>query len=931
MHEYEYNTCGNTVVPNLLPRSAPLRSPFFPLCQCTLDGLTLLIRFILLGGVRSQSSKRIASNAMAEVIRPSPNPAFVFPMQPEPDVAHSPAGLDSIGSNNSNRRAKIRSRPEHLSLPNFSFHPSSTSSETPKSATPSSPTKSQMISPHPGGHRRNGSEFIGGDGRNATTGLMSTSPTKGEGALPPPPGVRTGPPAGRRSHAHRRSGAISSHDVSTMLRPTEIRGGSAPTTPSNPSVQPILPPVLDRSISQPTTTLSSLEPSLVSHHRRLSSTAGQTRPRVGFSDHIEFIPRPLSTISSETSSSLSTIRPSHSVTGSISSIISNGNASPSSAKSARIPAVEALEKGMPTLDSSAVPGEESMTVLDANLVRTDLGTSVDMPSWSEVFKSPRSEREVNYSGSSDDASSILRLSGTPDTLRSRRRPVSSVHSPLARPRTSPEPKVSKRQRKVKSWAGSFLARKARNSMQGDLWDDFGLPQPPQPLSVGPDDLSFDQLNFDDDTSCVIDTAPSRTLKASPAKIGSPLSRAVESSTDSDSDEPDHVLDLDAVCVLTPSGPNFEEVTGSHGAGARRRMHSSGATGGFDGPGMHYHRRAESAPELAPVNRRLFNPSGLSSSTAMADVFEEDEDEEDVDQELDTKAPRAESVCKVKNDQTHGLGVSVVDTGNYAGSPVNRLQRPVTAPLSKDDSADSRTRNAPSFVPSFAPTLVSDPPGVVEVVGADEEPREADAMATKSSNDSAVTPTSAGDPFIARPISAPLQYALVTPHPAFATPETYSSALSTPDFSQTSFEGPRLHTATSSMTDRGTLSSSRAGDHGFDLRVSVDDVPSLTSSASTMASGYPPHISSGATTRTSADRTPSLVGAVAPRTRPGNSSKRSSLASLSRLVGGSHGERSKLNIEERAQPEDMEKNEKKKGRRLSRLMRFWKSKEKVASS
>ena len=49
--------------------------------------------------------------------------------------------------------------------------------------TPSSPTRGRMIPPHQGGHRRNGSEFIGSDGKNGLTGLMSTSPTKGEGPV----------------------------------------------------------------------------------------------------------------------------------------------------------------------------------------------------------------------------------------------------------------------------------------------------------------------------------------------------------------------------------------------------------------------------------------------------------------------------------------------------------------------------------------------------------------------------------------------------------------------------------------------------------------------------------------------------------------------------------------------------------------------------
>lgn len=870
---------------------------------------------------------------MADVFsHPMPNPAFVFPLQPTPDGAIGPAGLDSMASNISNRRTKSRSRPEQLSinaLPEFSFHPSPPINETPTSTAPSSPTKSQTIAPHPSGHRRNGGEFIGGNGRNAVTGLMSTSPTKGEGALPPPPGIRTGPPAGRRGHAHRRSGAISSHDVSTMLKPSEVRSGSAPATPCDPLVQPSLPPLLDRSISQPNTIVSPPEAAPAFYHRRMSSNAGQARPRVGFSDHIEFIPRPLSTISSETSSSLSTIRPSHSVTGSISSVMSNGNSSPPSARTSRILQIDHVEEGgTAVLGVSDEPGtmaasseqpskEQHIHTSIASKAEADSKAPNDLPSWSEIFKNPRNDHETHHSNPNDDASSFLRLSGTPDALRNRRRPVSGIHSPIARPRTSPEPKVSKRPKKGKSWAGSLLARKARNSLNEDASNDLGLPVAQRSSSIAPDDMSLEQLNFDEDTTCVIDTAPSWNFTTSTAKVGSPMSRAVNSSPDLDPDEPGQILDLDAVCVATPSGPNFEEVTGSHGSGARRRLHSSGATGGFDGPGMHYHRRAESAPELAPVNRRIFNSSGLANTTIMADVFEEDEDADVVDQEQPTKAGPS---YELKKGQAYGLGVSTPD---HSGSSINRQQRPATAPLS-NDSLTLRTYCAPPF----ATAATADVLAAVEIVRAEEEPRE--AISAKSPNNSAVTPTLTSDPFITRPASAPLLYTLPSPHPTFATPDTYSSALSTPDFSQTSFEGPRLHTAASSITDRGTLSSFRAGDQGYDLRVSVDDVPSLTSSASTMASGYPPRLSSSAPTRASGDRPASLTGVITPRTRPGNASKRSSLASLSRLVGGSHSERSKLNIEEPIQGGDTEKAEKKKGRRISRLMRFWRSKEKASS-
>lgn len=48
--------------------------------------------------------------------------------------------------------------------------------------------------------------------------------------------------------------------------------------------------------------------------------------------------------------------------------------------------------------------------------------------------------------------------------------------------------------------------------------------------------------------------------------------------------------------------------------------------------------------------------------------------------------------------------------------------------------------------------------------------------------------------------------------------------------------------------------------------------------------------------------------------------------MSKLVGGPNGERSKLSIEEKP-PSDAPEKTKKKGRRLSRLMHFWRTNEK----
>ncbi|KAL8816461.1 MAG: hypothetical protein Q9223_004530 [Gallowayella weberi] len=857
-------------------------------------------------------------------------------MQPESAPQDGTVRPDLMAENTSDRRSKTRSRPQQLSisrLPDFDFPASSASSETSFPATPSSPSKTRII-PQQSGHRRNGSEFIGGNGKSGLTGLMSTSPTKGDGILPPPPGARTGPSAGRRGHAHRRSGAVSSHDVSAIIKPApETRSGSAPSSPCDPYVEFNVAPSLDRSISQPAITSLPQAISHASHHRRTSSSLGPSRPRVGFSDHVEYIPRPLSTISSETSSSLSTIRPSHSVTGSISSIISHGNASPPNVKAARNLSREKNAAEMASAPDLGPHADEIISTSQAvlplsigNPVPSESGNPSDLPSWSDVFGSPPTERKKSPPDQDDVTASILRLSGAPDAFRSRRRPVSLNNPAFTRPRTAPEPKVSKRQKKVKTWAGSILARKARESTQEVELMDERSPSAPPASSEFASDLSLEDLNFDDDTSCVIQAAPLAVHRSLPMNVdSSPRIEPSSLTPDTDVDESNLVLDLDAALGTPCSsslGPTFEEITGSRNAAAQRRLHSSGATGGFDGPGMHYRRRAESAPEMAPINRQIFGSSRLGSNTTMADVFEEDEEDETVHQPQGARSQKTVSNDDGRDELDQGLAVAVVDAANTSGSPVKRpsKQRIVTSSDSKHDQSLLRKSTPGSITPAvdqshFVP---------IDIVGSDEEPRAPEPA--KALNEQTGIPSSASDRSASRPASAPMRYTLPQPSPAFAAPEIHSPALSTPDFSQTSFEGPRLHTATSSITDRATLSSFRVGDHGFDTRGSVDDVPSLTSSASTMASAYPPRMSSSAPTRASADRPSSLSSVpIIPRTRPGNASKRSSLASLSRLVGGSSGERSKLNLSESAASEESQKCEKKRGNRISRLMRFWKIK------
>ena len=909
---------------------------------------------------------------------PLPNPPFVFPMQSSiPTGASSHARLPTKADATGSRRSAGHSRPHHISidkLPAFDFTPAVTS---PSNRTPSparSPTRRTPPIHH--GHRRNNSEYVGGDVTNGGPVLVSVSPSKreqpsghrrskscisgddyttggpavlnttsleSEDSSPPPPPTRHGPPTTRRGHAHRRSGAISSHDLSVILKPTcETKGGSAPTTPSDSMFHQPLPVEFDRSSSQPEATASTQESLGSVAKDEQPPHAGPVRPsRVGFSDILEFIPRPLSTISSETSSSMSTVRATHSVSNSITSMIGGSN-SPSpqptiNARSGRRFTVESdSSRARPSTTGNSSPrasqdwqwdfsGMDSPVKRPSSApARSSPSGGADGPPSPSVVESPSKAVHDPFaiSPTSPEKSCKTIPSTTSRAMNlqaHRRRPI----SPTMRPRTSPEPKVTKRQRKGRSWAG-LLSRKGKHDDPRVEFLSRRSPTPPLRQYTQEAEFSLDDITFDEDTTCIIETASSEAFKLPRLQTNYAAWKPRETSPLSETDSSASMLDIDAALGSSdfPStGPAFEDVISGAVSGSKRRMHSSGITGGFAGPGMHYHRRAESAPEMEAIDRSKFGFPRLGSNPTMA--IEEEEEEEDDEEGLTSKKTVASTEMdqdELQDDQGPGLGVNVIDMESHTDRPMQRgVRRSSSRGVAGNDSSATIKLDAPREF------------GLLEIVGADEEPRF--SVITKSSDESTITPTLSHDPLEARPISALLDFAMPTPALTYnATPET-PSAVSSPDFSKTSFEMPRMHTASSSITDRATLNSSRAGDHALTLHSSVDDVPSLTSSASTTASGQPPRISSSANTCSSADRSASFSAPLSARarTRPVSAGKRNSLASLTRLVGGGSYNRSKLNIAECVQPDSPEKIEKKKGNRISRLMKFWKSKEKLSSS
>jgi len=347
--------------------------------------------------------------------------------------------------------------------------------------------------------------------------------------------------------------------------------------------------------------------------------------------------------------------------------------------------------------------------------------------------------------------------------------------------------------------------------------------------------------------------------------------------------------------------------------------------------MHYHRRAESAPEMVAFDNPRFGLHRLGSSSTMADVFEEDEEDDEWE---DTKATSdKDSSGKVEDDEETGLGINIkiVDaedmhidkTMDWTLDEVSSLQRGVKrkgSGLSEGDrrQASSSVKSEHSSTSLKDEPILEEPTSSVEIVD-DAIPPRPDSGAQSSG--STATP-----PFRTRSGKdlAPVDIQPILLQPPFLTPTSpHSTAQSSSPSPRSpfSYDTQRISTAPSSITDERGFQSLLLGEPGPELRMSVDDVPSLTSSNSTMTKESVVNLGANDPQFRDGQRSASLSSAAITR-------KRSSMASLSRLISSSHGEKSKLSIEARV-PSTLETDKKDKGsksKRISRMMQFWKPKE-----
>ncbi|WEW56796.1 hypothetical protein PRK78_002250 [Emydomyces testavorans] len=800
-------------------------------------------------------------------------------------------------------------------LPTFSF---------PQGPEPGPPSKPLVTSSQCSAESSQDGEKITGEDLATPPPLTMAVPP----SLPTPgPGLSARGP-GRRGHAHRRSAAISSVDLTAIAKafPPKPVNGSAPSTPVDVKKSHFgnedVPNLSSRSFPNMKTNCSPPPSPRKSDDRLRASSHSKPEPIETAAE----LHRPLSVVSSE--SSVSTICPKKSW-----------------------PESTAPSTGTitPTSDSTTRPKTAGAKF---DLSFTTLGGSND-----DVTERPRTASASmvlshDFSGEAPISSRNKRLLTTRHPLCNS---ILSEEIPPAPQRAPSSRKQNKKQKKMRSWAG-ILTRKGKKRTNKRP-PSRKAPTPPPVLTRTNSAISSSYgVDFDEDNTIVIRTptdpnAPRRSLPA--ALTDDPLTLDTSWKPQSfyeQGREPDMfspVIDLDAALGPFNTPEMGPECPVSGFSAATRRMYSGGRRGEFVGPEMRYHRRAESAPEMPPFDRVGLN-LGRYSTAAMLnpDVFDEKEEDDFLAEtnksgqtEDAPSAPRAtqkaaadsgESSVKHSSASTidyeisennSGLGIKIVDIAEELMSSNSTTPQSVDSCQSTAVAATPSTPHLDISGLSRSTQREASPKDIVEILDTDDWPLQSEKLSTSISP----PPSIRHEKHPSAPLDPSYNVSRV-PLQLQSSMQAIDSAFPSPVPSTTSFDPPRLATP-SSVTDRLTFSSVYSGEPGSEcFHNSAEDVPSLTSSASTMT-GTIPRLSSGFYPKATGDRSSSFGVLNRPRPTSSYTNKRSSLVSLSKLVGVASGEKSKLSHEQKAPVDDIDKKKKKKGNRISRLMQFWKSKEK----
>ena len=865
---------------------------------------------------------------------PLPNPPFVFPAR-DPE--------NSVNDNSPPPAAPepptVRTPP--ASLPAFSFNPGS-------DQPPQTPTLTPPVN-RPGGHRRRPSEFIGGERlvspESAETGQKSDENTLQSPAnLPAPgPGFSAGGP-GKRRHAHRRSAAISSVDLTAISNALDVKPtlGSAPCTSDrkrdNNSYDEI-----PRPMSHSATTLPPRSPP----GSPFLSTGGDSpsHSQPVFSNPFPTQSSLRSEILPEPSGSTSTIQPEQ------------------AARNSNPPAIEIS----PSDDQK--PRVRPKTA-DAWLFdQSGNSAAGDGLQPTRPFSTGHSRAHKSLSSGLLDAALRKKNNTNDDAHLTDSSPRSSSDDGSDTEVDNEETKKSKskaRKKKVRSWAGSLLTRGKgkRNQSRKDTPE----PNMPKITRTNSDLGSGLDVDFDDDNIVILraptnpQVPPTSSQPSQPEdESETPQPRSsLESSWKPKSfyeqglpnDTLSPVIDLDAALgPFNTPGVRTENTAAESGfSAATKRMYSGGRRGEFIGPEMRYHRRAESAPEMPPFDRSALNGNKrltTHSSMENPDVFYEEEEDaflaatSEPSQEDERRPSQAGSVIVDNGNEPSDGGKDSSDTltrqpaaeddaanaqHEHDGLGITRKNAEIESPPSATCSKFPEPHSPVDRVQYNARNPFMNPPRTPVDTIKQEEWQHHRVPAPPSPD---VSPRFT--PADKRPATSPIE---LGPHiPPFSLqggPSQPSSALPSPDFTGSPSDVSRS-VRTPSTTDRNFFHPSFNNMSADFPHASIEDVPSLTSSASTSTNPMQRFSAGFWSRRGSSDRAASFSAAVNRRTSASHAAKRSSLASLSKLMVGSHAnERSKLSYEEKP-PSDVPEKAKKKGRGISRLVHFWRTKDKDKSN
>lgn len=814
-------------------------------------------------------------------------PDFSFPSRSStPNLNNEmQSPTESIFSNGPTR-THTRAINSMSALPAFTFNPSATLSSSDATTTAQPPsTVSAPTTPIRGGrHRRTASELIGGSsdfpafpgGHSPTKAWMQyslPSAAPAFGSLP-----------SRLETRHRRSDTMSSQEIAIDTAHAAFEADALATTSFSETPTSSEPPQMDSSARVSTSALS--RPHFDRPRQRGSaSKSPPLRHRVGFSENVEFIPRPLSTISSESGSSMSTVR-AHSTSASISSVMASGASSPLG-KAMHNP----LHK---SFDSASSPLKAYMGSLDPQAATTSAPTD-NLANDPSPLASPAITPEI-------DATPTLGPQG-----------LSCTTIPISSDSMMPM-NDNRKPRRVPHWT-TLLGRKAKPS-EVDLRsfgnsDDAVRPNSAvtavTALDTQPVELSED---FDADPTSIIiadfqpfDATATNTPPLTPSdrSLGDDYTSATQSSA---------IIDLDALMAADGvQDPRFPKIRAFNGT--RRSIHSSTTGNGLFA--FATHRRADSAPSVMPntFDSASFRERNSSLSSfkpyKMEDVFEE---EEDVTQAQNIAARAGKTMSTASNDDiptSSGttLSENPADADNTIVPPANAPRRlrfvapppNFTAPPPFDtlhpnryDHLDTHDYRRPSSDTGYL--SLSDQQSL----------KHARSMETES---------------------FPLRNRFHGSNELRSGSPLSSGCGCGKDCSDTR----RRDTALSFSSDSRRAYAQSLADRGSEVRYSVDDVPSLISSRSTLTNAAhprPPSTSSrGVAPRSTGSSFSLSGGASGERGR-----QRSSIASFTRFVGSNFGERSNQPSEPGMRwrnPIEAKDIKSPKSSRFGRLLRFWKPK------